>query len=194
MAAGLIPAQTLTRSSRTVTHGHLTLLSNPLLKPGAGHILSTRLGQREAPVAAEAAAPLTPAGCSIEGEPAMALDHVSDSGQYRTVPPVNLLSFSTSQCDGHMRIEVAGELDEATAPLLREQLFNVHADLVGDLVLDISALTFVDSTGLSLFLTMHKRLRSEGKRLVIFAPTPKVRRVMEITRLDEYLHVQPQHC
>jgi anti-sigma B factor antagonist len=124
----------------------------------------------------------------------MAIDHVSDRQQYRTAPPVNLLGFSASQRDGHMQVEVVGELDEATAPLLREHLASLLTDLVGDLVIDISGLTFVDSTGLSLFLTMHKRLDAEGKRLVIFAPTPKVRRVMEITRLDGYLHVQPQHC
>ena len=64
-------------------------------------------------------------------------------------------------------------------------------DLTGDLVLDIAGLSFVDSTGLGLFVTLHKTLESVGKRLIVFSPTPMARRILEISSLDVLLHIEP---
>jgi anti-anti-sigma factor len=93
--------------------------------------------------------------------------------------------------EGCTTVIVAGELDDSTAPDLRERLAQVTADLVGDLVLDIGLLTFVDSTGLALFVAQHKKLRSQGSRLIISSPSPMARRLMEITGLTRILSIEP---
>jgi anti-anti-sigma factor len=63
--------------------------------------------------------------------------------------------------------------------------------LSGDVVLDIGLLTFLDSSGLALFLTVHKKLDAVGRKLVIFSPTRTARRLFQITELTEFLSIEP---
>jgi anti-anti-sigma factor len=97
------------------------------------------------------------------------------------------LHITISRMEDRTLAVLAGELDNFTAPFLRDKL----ADLAGDVVLDVGLLTFIDSTGMSLFLSMHKKLQSQGHSLVIFSPTPMARRLFEITGLTDFLHIQP---
>jgi anti-anti-sigma factor len=92
---------------------------------------------------------------------------------------------------GRTQVVVIGELDDSTAPILRERLVQVTADLVGDMALDIGLLTFVDSTGLALFVAQHKKLESMGSHLVIVSPGPMARRLLEITGLTQVLTIEP---
>src|ERR1700685_66959 len=92
---------------------------------------------------------------------------------------------------GRTEVVMAGELDDSTAPILRDRLVQVTANLVGDLVLDIGLLTFVDSTGLALFVAQHKKLQSTGSHLIIVSPGPMARRLFEITGLTQVLSIEP---
>jgi anti-anti-sigma factor len=91
---------------------------------------------------------------------------------------------------GRTQVVVAGELDDSTAAILRERLVQVTANLVGDLALDIGLLTFVDSTGLALFVAQHKKLQSMGSQLIIVSPGPMARRLFEITGLTQVLTIE----
>jgi anti-anti-sigma factor len=51
-------------------------------------------------------------------------------------------------------------------------------------------LTFVDSTGMKALLSLHNRVESLGRRLVIVSPTRPVRRVLALMGLDEVLDVR----
>jgi anti-sigma B factor antagonist len=93
--------------------------------------------------------------------------------------------------EGTTRLIVAGELDGATAVLLSEQLRQLVADLVGDLTIDIGLVTFIDSTGLSLLISLHKQVRALGRTLTVADPTPMARRLLEITGLDQALTIEP---
>jgi anti-sigma B factor antagonist len=70
-------------------------------------------------------------------------------------------------------------------------LVDVNATLEGDLVLDIRQLSFIDSTGLSVFVSQHKKLSAKGQRLVIQAPTAMALRLFQITGLVDVLTIEP---
>ena len=55
--------------------------------------------------------------------------------------------------------------------------------------LDLSKLTFLDSTGLRCVVTADERLREQGRRLVIVRGPDAVQRVFSITRLEERLEM-----
>jgi anti-sigma B factor antagonist len=93
--------------------------------------------------------------------------------------------------EGTARLIVAGELDGATAVLLSEQLRQLMADLASDLTIDIGLVTFIDSTGLSLLLSLHKQIRASRRTLTVADPTPMARRLLEITGLDRVLTIEP---
>jgi len=88
-------------------------------------------------------------------------------------------------------VVLAGELDGATALFLSEQLRQVTADLVGDLTMDIGLLTFIDSTGLSLLVSLHKQLQARERTFTVRDPTPMARRLFQITGLDDVLTLVP---
>jgi anti-anti-sigma factor len=77
----------------------------------------------------------------------------------------------------------------ATASLLADRLRDIDPDC--DVVLDIALLTFMDSTGLGIFISEHERLQAHGHKLTIYAPTPSVQRIFEITAVDTVLSIEP---
>jgi anti-anti-sigma factor len=78
---------------------------------------------------------------------------------------------------------VGGELDLATAPELFETVSSRISAGDRHIVLDLSGLTFCDSAGLSLFVRLQRQLEELGGDLTLAAPTPIVRRVLDVTGL-----------
>jgi anti-anti-sigma factor len=83
----------------------------------------------------------------------------------------------------HIVLEVKGELDMGTAPLLAEELAT-HDGAAHDLVVDLSKLTFIDSTGIH---TLARLCGKNGTRVV--CPPGSVRRVFAIVSLDEFFRL-----
>jgi anti-sigma B factor antagonist len=105
--------------------------------------------------------------------------------------PVTLLEISLSQMEDQTLVVLAGELDQSTAPTLRAELLAAIEDIRGEFVLDIEKVTFLDSTGLGLFVSAHKKIEALGSTLIIFAPNAMVRRTFEITGLTGVLTIRP---
>jgi anti-anti-sigma factor len=88
--------------------------------------------------------------------------------------------------NGIRAINVAGELDHATAPELRSRLEEAIGAGSGNLLLDLTECGFVDSTGLSLIIDAHRRMTHQnGRRFVLCCATDEVRRLFELTSLDK---------
>ena len=89
--------------------------------------------------------------------------------------------------DPHGHLHLSGELDLASAPTL---LAALEASIAhgGTIRLDLTELTFMDSTGINAVLRAIHQLGERG-RLVMLHPTPAVRRVIEICGLDEMIEI-----
>ena len=88
--------------------------------------------------------------------------------------------------EGPSVVKLLGELDLSTAPQLEACLEGLGAD-GASVQLDLSGLTFCDSSGISAMVTAAKRVRKRGGHLSIASPQPAVRSVLEITGLLDYL-------
>ena len=84
-------------------------------------------------------------------------------------------------------VRVAGELDVATVPDLDATL----VALDGDIVVDLAALTFIDSSGLSGLVTAQKRAVRHGHSFVLRAPTGQVAKVLNVSGIDQMFVVEP---
>jgi anti-sigma B factor antagonist len=80
---------------------------------------------------------------------------------------------------------IDGELDLVTAPQLAARATTAIDDGAHDVIIDISALTFCDSSGLSIFVRIANRLRAHSGSLALVGPSSLVRRVLEVSGLDE---------
>jgi anti-anti-sigma factor len=93
-----------------------------------------------------------------------------------------------SERDGsHAQIAVAGELDLATSPQLDQKIGETLLDSVNQLTIDLSRLTFVDSSGLRLLIALHDRAREEGWRLSLVAPSEPARAIFQVSGADGHL-------
>jgi anti-anti-sigma factor len=110
------------------------------------------------------------------------------------LPPADL-QLTTRCMNGHQIIAVAGEIDICTAPAVHAYLLKA-ADITfgnGDsgLVVDLSAVTFMDASGLTALLRADHHARRAGERLRLAAPTARIIRLLEITHLDLYFDLYP---
>lgn len=79
-------------------------------------------------------------------------------------------------------VVVSGEVDLATAPQLGELIAQFSN---GDVIVDITDVEFMDSSGLKILVAAHRMLARRGSRLIIRGASAMVLRVMKITCLDE---------
>ncbi|MBV8217588.1 MAG: STAS domain-containing protein [Solirubrobacterales bacterium] len=81
---------------------------------------------------------------------------------------------------------VSGEIDLATAPAVEREL--MHAEKYHDLIaIDLSKVSFLDSTGLHAIMDSNLRLRERGGRLLIVEGPPQISRLFELTGLSDHL-------
>lgn len=83
-------------------------------------------------------------------------------------------------------VRFEGDLDLATAGALRDEIMRAREAGAAEVTVDLRGVDFMDSVGLSLLVTAHKRLAEEGVRLQLILPE-KLRRLFEISGLTEVL-------
>ena len=93
--------------------------------------------------------------------------------------------------NGVSTVSVAGEVDLATAPELKEALAEVINDGARGVLVDLSNATFIDSTTLGVLMGAVKRLRPAGGELAIACHDPNIRKIFEITLLDRIFEIYP---
>lgn len=101
------------------------------------------------------------------------------------------LAVERSSTEGVELLLVEGELDIATAPRLISVLNRAVQEALRSLVVDLSDVDFMDSTGLALLINAHRRLTRRSKGFAVVCPPGPLRRVFEVTDLVETLHVVP---
>ena len=86
-------------------------------------------------------------------------------------------------------VGVGGDLDLATAPELRDELLRVVGEGCSELVVDLSEVTFIDSTALGVLSESSKRLRRLGGHMAVACPDVNLTKIFLITGLDRLFHV-----
>jgi anti-anti-sigma factor len=101
------------------------------------------------------------------------------------------LQLSERIHDRHVVVALRGELDVSTAPELRERLSAILARDPASLILDLSGLEFMDSTGISVLVAAEQRADPRGWTFSLAGPQKLVGRVLSITSLDRYFRIFP---
>ena len=87
-------------------------------------------------------------------------------------------------------VRLAGELDLATAPELTDVLHGLEP-ACQRIILDVTGLEFIDSTGLRLAVVEHDRAAVDGFEFVIAGAAGSVLKVLRLTGLDVTLPLAP---
>jgi anti-anti-sigma factor len=105
-------------------------------------------------------------------------------------PPI----FSVVVADagmGRSVVAAAGELDIASAPRLLEAVAMLGRPGTRALAIDLSALTFIDSSGINALRAAVRSAHERGVGAIVAAPSVRVQRVLELVRLGEIVPLEP---
>ncbi len=86
-------------------------------------------------------------------------------------------------------LRVAGEIDLCSSFSFREQLSRAAEGGAAQVVLDLSEVRLIDSTGLSVLAGIARRLFLEARELALICPEGRLRRVLATTGLDRLVPV-----
>lgn len=82
-----------------------------------------------------------------------------------------------------------GDLDQLSVPALRECLLDLHRSGCRRVVLDVRAVSFMDSAGVGILAAGWKRFHDSGGELRLVGPSLAVRKVLDVTGLATMLGV-----
>lgn len=99
------------------------------------------------------------------------------------------VSVDRRTSDGTVSVVVSGELDTYSAPKLRAALGDVYEAAAKTVVVDLSQLDFIDSTGLGILVGLLKRCRPAGGDLVVANPRPRIAKILEISGLTQIFDI-----
>ena len=88
-------------------------------------------------------------------------------------------------------IAVRGEVHVSTAPEFSERLNDAIAKGMTGVIIDMTNVDFIDSTGLSVLLNALRRVTRNQGALALAVSNPTVLRLFEITRLDSTFDIAP---
>lgn len=95
------------------------------------------------------------------------------------------LTVNSVEREGRTLVVVEGEIDVYTAPVLREHLNEAVADGKYHLVIDMTGVDFLDSTGLGVLVGSLKRIRSHDGSLHLVCDQERILKVFRITGLKK---------
>jgi anti-anti-sigma factor len=101
---------------------------------------------------------------------------------------VNNLQVKVREEDGVVSVAVAGELDLATARRLESTIRGAEMARPLLLIIDLSQLRFIDSTGLRTIIAAHTRAHEDGRRVAIIPGPEPVQKVFQLALLEKRLN------
>lgn len=104
-----------------------------------------------------------------------------------------LFDIGITSRDGAIDVAFSGELDISSAPAMREAFLDPDVAEASTLHVDLTNVTFLDSSALGLIVTVCRRSRDAGNAFVVICGDGIVRRVLAISGLIEYLQVEGPH-
>lgn len=106
----------------------------------------------------------------------------------------NLMDFSVYSrplSDELVCVAVEGEVDVATAPKLKEILYDLIAAGNYDLVLDFKKVRYIDSTGMGVLVGALKRVREHDGRILLICTNVRIQKLFTITGLSRVFDIFP---
>lgn len=102
---------------------------------------------------------------------------------------MNLTINSRKPNDTTHVLDIEGEVDVYTSPQLKQEIVKIAETGVKHLVINLSKVEYLDSTGLGVLIGGLKRLRESDGNLILVGPNMRILRIFEITGLDKIFDI-----
>lgn len=102
------------------------------------------------------------------------------------------LQINQEQINETYKLKLAGEVDAYTAPKLKEVMLPLTEKEGNIVVVDLSGVEYMDSTGLGIFVGALKSSKAYNSSLKLRGMTERVKRIFEITGLTEVMDIESE--
>lgn len=99
------------------------------------------------------------------------------------------LSIDMKEKENELLVKVAGEIDAYTAPKLKEMLQPSAETDDKDITVDLSEVSYMDSTGLGVFVGLFKTVKARGGQLNLVGLSDRLQRLFDITGLGDIMNI-----
>ena len=100
------------------------------------------------------------------------------------------LTIEVEKSPNGVVIRVDGEVDLYSSPELRKKLLRAVPSSGGDVVVDLSGVSYIDSSGVATLVEGLRSARQHDVGFVLSAPSEAVTQVLELARLDRVFEVR----
>lgn len=101
------------------------------------------------------------------------------------------MEIQVEEKEGFHTVAPIGELDIYTVPLFRKVVLKLEGDRRHDLILDLTRLTFLDSSGLGSLIETYQKVRSAGGNIVFVLENPRILKLFRLVDLDRVFRIYP---
>lgn len=101
------------------------------------------------------------------------------------------LEIEVEEKEGYHIVTPIGELDIYTVPLFRKVVLKLEGDRRHDLILDLSRVTFIDSSGLGSLIEIWQKVQSVDGEIAYVVSNPRMLKVFRLVDLDRVFRVFP---
>lgn len=102
------------------------------------------------------------------------------------------INIEVNELDHIFEVKVQGEIDVYTAPKLREIVFPLSEKENANVIIDLSGVSYMDSTGLGVIVGVFKSIRAHHGELKLSGLSERLKRLFDITGLADILDINSQ--
>ncbi|SRR5579871_3669450 len=102
-----------------------------------------------------------------------------------------MFRFERAAKDGVTILRVEGSLDALTATQLKTEVVAIADEKLSPVVVDLSPLTLIDSTGVGVLISLFKRTRANNGKVVFAGLQAQPKEIFRLLRLDRSLDLSP---
>ncbi|KAB7704812.1 anti-sigma factor antagonist [Bacillus aerolatus] len=102
------------------------------------------------------------------------------------------ITIDVKEMEQYTKVKIVGEIDAYTAPKLRETIFPYAEKKNTKIVIDLSEVSYMDSTGLGVFVGLFKSLNANEGTLQLTGLSERLRRLFDITGLADIMNINSE--
>lgn len=102
------------------------------------------------------------------------------------------ISIDVQELENEIKAKLTGEIDAYTAPKVRDELLPRAEKTGTNIIVDLTEVNYMDSTGLGVFVGLFKSLKENDGKLVLTGMSARLKRLFDITGLADVMDVNTE--
>lgn len=102
------------------------------------------------------------------------------------------INLDMNENNGIVGVQVEGEIDAYTAPKLREAIFPLSEKDSVKMTIDLSGVSYMDSTGLGVIVGVFKSVRAHNGEFKLVGLSDRLKRLFDITGLADIIDINSE--